>query len=42
MQSLLSRIFEVFNGMEMEIKVINNKSFTNLCLKIRVGGKEIS
>ena len=37
-----SRIFEVFNEMEMEINVINNKIFTKLYLKIRVRGKEIS
>ena len=37
---LFSRIFEVFNGMEMEINVINNKSFTKFYLKIRVRGKE--
>ena len=49
MQSLLSntydlfvRIFEVFNEMEIEINVINNKIFTKLYLKIRVKGKEIS
>ena len=49
MQSLLSntcdlflRIFEVFNEMEMEIKVINNKSFTKFYVEIRVRGKEIS
>ena len=39
---LFSRIFEVFNEMEMEINVINNKIFTKLYLKIRVKGKEIS
>ena len=39
---LFSRIFEVFNEMEMEINVINNKIFTKLYLKIRVRGKEIS
>ena len=45
MQSLLSntcnllRIFEVFNEMEIEINVINNKIFTKLYLKIRVRGK---
>ena len=49
MQSLLSntcdlflRIFEVFNEMEMEIKVINNKNFTKFYVEIRVRGKEIS
>ena len=49
MQSLISntydlfvRIFEVFNEMEIEINVINNKIFTKLFLKIRVKGKEIS
>ena len=49
MQSLLSntcdlflRIFEVFNEMEIEMNVINNKIFTKLNLKIRVKGKEIS
>ena len=39
---LFSRIFEVFNEMEMEINVINDKIFTKLYLKIRVRGKEIS
>ena len=39
---LFSRIFEIFNEMEMEINVINNKIFTKLYLKIRVKGKEIS
>ena len=39
---LFSRIFEVFNEMEMEINVINNKIFTKLHLKIRVREKEIS
>ena len=38
---LFSRIFEVFNEMEMEINV-NNKIFTKLYLKIRGRGKEIS
>ena len=33
---LFSRIFEVFNEMEMEINVINDKIFTKLYLKIRV------
>ena len=39
---LFSRIFEVFNEMEMEINFTNNKIFTKLYLKIRVRGKEIS
>ena len=39
---LFSRIFEVFNEMEMEINVINNKNFAKFYLKIRVRGKEIS
>ena len=39
---LFSRLFEVFNEMEMEINVINNKNFTKFYLKIRVRGKEIS
>ena len=39
---LFSRLFEVFHGMEMEINVINNKSFTKFYLKIRVRGKENS
>ena len=39
---LFLRIFEVFNEMEMEINVINNKSFTKFHFKIRVRGKEIS
>ena len=39
---LFSRIFEVFNEMEMEINVINHKNFTKFYLKIRVRGKEIS
>ena len=39
---LFSIIFEVFNEMEMEIKVINNKSFTKFYVEIRVRGKEIS
>ena len=49
MQSLLSNtcdlfsgIFEVFYEMEREIKVINNKVFAKLYLKIRVRGKKIS
>ena len=36
---LFSRKFEVFNEMEMEINVINNKIFTKLYLKIKVRGK---
>ena len=40
--SSFSRIFEVFNEMEVEINVINNKIFTKLYLKIRIRGKEIS
>ena len=32
-------IFSVFNEMEMEINAINNKTFTELYLKIRVRGK---
>ena len=36
---LFSKIFEVFNEMEMEINVINNEIFTKLYLKIRVRGK---
>ena len=39
---LFLRIFEVFNEMEMEIKVINNKNFTKFYVEIRVRGKEIS
>ena len=39
---LFSRIFEVFNEMEMETNLINNKIFTKLYLKIRVTGNEIS
>ena len=39
--SLFSKIFEVFNEMEMEINVINKK-FTKFYLKIRAKGKEIS
>ena len=39
---LFWRIFEVFNEMEMEINVINNKNFTKFYLKISVRGKEIS
>ena len=36
---LFSKIFEVFNEMEMEINVINNEIFTKSLLKIRVKGK---
>ena len=39
---LFSKIFEVFNEIEMEISFTNNKVFTNLWLKIRVREKEIS
>ena len=39
---LFSRIFEVFNEIGMEIKVINNNIFTKLNLKIRVRRKEIN
>ena len=39
---LFSKIFEVFNEMEMEININNNEIFTKLQLKIRVRGKEIS
>ena len=39
---LFSKIFEVFNEMEREINVIDNKVFTKLHLKIRVREKEIS
>ena len=39
---LFSRKFEVFNEMEMEINVINNKIVTKLYLKIRVRKKQIS
>ena len=38
---LFSRIFEVFNEMEMEVN-INNNIFTKLYLKVRVRGKEVS
>ena len=38
---LFSRVFEVFNEMEMEINVINNKIFAELYLKIRLRGKGI-
>ena len=37
-----SRKFEVFNEMEMEINVINNKVFTKSYLKIIVRKKQIS
>ena len=40
--NLFSRHFSVFNEMEMEINVINNKIFTKLYVKTRVKGKEIS
>ena len=39
---LFSRIFAVFNEIEMEINVINNNIFTKFYLKIRVREKEIS
>ena len=39
---LFSKIFEVFNEMEIEINVNSNEIFTKLKLKIRVRGKEIS
>ena len=39
---LFSRIFDVFNEMEVEINVINNKIFTKFYFKITVRGKEIS
>ena len=39
---LFSRIFEVFDEMEMEINVINNKNFAKFYLKIRVRGKKNS
>ena len=46
MQSLLSNTCDlfsrIFNEMEREINVINNKIFTKLYLKIRVTGKEMS
>ena len=38
---LFSRKSEVFNEMEMEINVINNKIFTKLYLKIRATGNFI-
>ena len=38
-RDLFSRKFEVFNEMEMEINVINNKIFTKLYLKTRVRKK---
>ena len=37
---IFKNIFKVFNEMEMEIKVNNNKNFTKFYLKIRVRGKE--
>ena len=40
--NLFSRTCEVFNEMEIEINVINNKFFTKFYLKIRVRGEEIS
>ena len=36
---LFSKIFEVFNEMEMGINIINNEIFTKLYLKIRVSRK---
>ena len=39
---LFSRIFEVFNEMEIKINIITNKNFIKFYLKIRVRGKEIS
>ena len=40
---LFSRIFEVFNEMEMEMEINDiNKIFTKLHLQIRVRGNEIS
>ena len=39
---LFSRIFEVFNEMEVEISVVNDKNFTKFYLKIRLRGEEIS
>ena len=39
---LFARTFEVFNEMEMEIKIINNKIFTKNIFKKRARGKEIS
>ena len=41
-RDLFLRIFEVFNEMEMEINVINNKMFTKLYLTIRLKRKGIS
>ena len=38
---LFKRIFEVFNEMEMEINVINNKNFKTFYLEVRVRGKEV-
>ena len=37
---LVSRIFKVFNG--IEINIINNTIFTKIYLKIRVTAKKIS
>ena len=39
---LFSRIFEVFNEMEMEKNIINNKIFINIYLEIRLRRKQIS
>ena len=39
---LFSKIFEVFNEMEIEVNVINDEISTKLLVKIRVRGKEIS
>ena len=36
---LFSKIFQVFNEMEMEVNVIIDKIFTKFYLKIRVKGK---
>ena len=41
-RDLFSRKFEVFNEMEMEINVINNKIFTKLHLKIRKSKRKIN
>ena len=41
-RDLFSKIFEVFNEMEMEINVIINEIFTKLYLKVRIRRKEIS
>ena len=35
-RDLFSKIFRVFNEMEMEINVINNEIFTTLYLEIKV------